>query len=293
VALPSWVSRSPPRRPSRPEEARAAAPEEARAAEGVVQAPGAEELGPEAGEQGEAEPELGGGGGGGFYHPYQPAPYRAQAPADDLTTCAPGQVWDRKHHRCLQRRSGILPNSELTEYAYALAKANRFQEAIDVLDTLDNPNTPRAINYRGYATRKLGRTDEGIGYYLKAVALDPSYPQVREYLGEAYVIEGKFSPRSSSRRSRRSAARRSASITASSPRRSTTRTRCDEACKGSRGRNLPPARYAPACPRFVMGSQRYASTRSIDGTVDAIGMRAASTALSVCGVRHQSVRVSW
>jgi tetratricopeptide (TPR) repeat protein len=110
----------------------------------------------------------------------------------DLTTCNPGQVWDRRKHVCLQRRSGVLPDSELTEYAYALAKADRFQEAIDVLDMLDNPNTPRALNYRGYATRKLGRTDEGIGYYLKSVALDPVYPQVREYLGEAYVIEGKF-----------------------------------------------------------------------------------------------------
>ncbi len=119
-------------------------------------------------------------------------PYRAQAPTDDLTTCAPGQVWDRKHHRCLRRRSDILPDSELTEYAYALAKADRFQEAIDVLDMLHNPNTPRALNYRGYATRKLGRTDEGIGHYLKSVAIDPAFPQVREYLGEAYVIEGKF-----------------------------------------------------------------------------------------------------
>ena len=61
-----------------------------------------------------------------------------------------------------------------------------------MLDSLKDPNTPRALNYRGYATRKLGRTDEGIGYYLKSVALDPQYPQVREYLGEAYVIEGKF-----------------------------------------------------------------------------------------------------
>ncbi|MBV8768972.1 MAG: hypothetical protein JO357_03570, partial [Hyphomicrobiales bacterium] len=31
----------------------------------------------------------------------------------------------------------------------------------------------------------------GISYYLKSVALDPSYAQVREYLGEAYVIQGK------------------------------------------------------------------------------------------------------
>ena len=26
----------------------------------------------------------------------------------------------------------------------------------------------------------------------KSVALDPNYPQVREYLGEAYVIKGKY-----------------------------------------------------------------------------------------------------
>jgi tetratricopeptide (TPR) repeat protein len=110
----------------------------------------------------------------------------------DLTTCAPGQVWDKKTKKCLERHSGVLPDSELTEYAYSLAKADRYQEAIDVLDMLDNPNTPRALNYRGYATRKLGRTEEGVGYYLKSVALDPNYAQVREYLGEAYVIQGKY-----------------------------------------------------------------------------------------------------
>jgi tetratricopeptide (TPR) repeat protein len=110
----------------------------------------------------------------------------------DLTTCAPGQVWDKKTHKCLERHSGVLPDAEMTEYAYSLAKADRYQEAIDVLDMLGNSNTPRALNYRGYATRKLGRTEEGVGYYLKSVALDPAYPQVREYLGEAYVIQGKF-----------------------------------------------------------------------------------------------------
>jgi len=110
----------------------------------------------------------------------------------DLTICFPGQVWDLEHQKCLQRRSGVLPDPEMTDYAFALTSAERYQEAIDVLDLLHDPNTPRALNCRGYATRKLGRTDEGIDYYLKSVALDPSYPQVREYLGEAYVIEGKF-----------------------------------------------------------------------------------------------------
>ena len=115
----------------------------------------------------------------------------AEAPSD-LTICSPGQVWDMEHQKCLERRIGILPDSELTDYAFTLAGAERYQEAIDVLDLLDNANTPRALNARGYATRKLGRTDEGISYYLRSVALDPAYPLVREYLGEAYVIEGKF-----------------------------------------------------------------------------------------------------
>ncbi len=110
----------------------------------------------------------------------------------NLTTCAPGMVWDAKQKKCLARHSGVLPDSELTEYAFALVKADRYQEAIDVLDLLDNPMTARALNYRGYATRKLGRTDEGISYYLKSVELDPNYPQVREYLGEAYIVEGKY-----------------------------------------------------------------------------------------------------
>jgi tetratricopeptide (TPR) repeat protein len=110
----------------------------------------------------------------------------------DLTTCPPGQVWDKKAKKCLERHSGVLPDAELTEYAFSLAKADRYQEAIDVLDLLGDSNTPRALNYRGYATRKLGRTEEGVGYYLKSVALDPGYAQVREYLGEAYVIQGKY-----------------------------------------------------------------------------------------------------
>ena len=179
------------RRAEAGEAERAAAERALAAAELVAAAPAAED--PAAVDRVAAAPAGGGGGsggGGGFYRPVQTEP-RAQAP-DDLTTCAPGQVWDRKHHKCLVRHSGVLPDPDMTEYAFALAKADRYQEAIDVLDLLDNPNTPRALNYRGYATRKLGHTDEGIGYYLKSVALDPNYPQVREYLGEAYIIEGKY-----------------------------------------------------------------------------------------------------
>lgn len=114
----------------------------------------------------------GGGGGGG-------------ANAD----CPRGEVWDQRSGRCVKQGSA-LPDKVLKDYAYALAKAERYDEALATLDLLHDPNTAEALNYRGYATRKLGRVDEGIGYYLKSLAKDPHYAQVREYLGEAYVIKG-------------------------------------------------------------------------------------------------------
>jgi tetratricopeptide (TPR) repeat protein len=105
-------------------------------------------------------------------------------------TCGKGEVWDSKSQKCVKAENGVLPDKALTDYADALLKAHRYRDALSVLDLLNDPNTAVALNYRGYATRKLGHVDEGIGYYLKSVALDPHYPQVREYLGEAYLIKG-------------------------------------------------------------------------------------------------------
>jgi tetratricopeptide (TPR) repeat protein len=107
----------------------------------------------------------------------------------DKTTCPSGEVYDARTMQCVKQGSQVLPDQVLTDYAYALAKAWRYDEALDVLNQLKNPNTPEALNYRGYVTRKMGRIDEGIAYYQKSIALDPRYAKVREYLGEAYVIK--------------------------------------------------------------------------------------------------------
>jgi tetratricopeptide (TPR) repeat protein len=108
---------------------------------------------------------------------------------DDTGTCPRGEVYDSRSGRCVKQGSA-LPDKVLNDYAAALSKAGRYDEALATLDLLRNPNTAEALNYRGYATRKLGRLDEGIDYYRRSVALDPRYPLVREYLGEAFVIKG-------------------------------------------------------------------------------------------------------
>jgi tetratricopeptide (TPR) repeat protein len=109
--------------------------------------------------------------------------------SSDKPTCARGEVYDSRTNQCVRQGSSVLPDKVLTDYAYALAKAWRYDEALDVLNLLQNPNTAEALNYRGYVTRKMGRIDEGIAYYHESIALDPRYAQVREYLGEAYVIK--------------------------------------------------------------------------------------------------------
>ena len=108
----------------------------------------------------------------------------------DTPTCNRGEVWDPSTRRCVRADRGILPDEQLTQYAWALIKAGRYGEALTTLDLLRDPNTAVALNYRGYATRRSGRVDEGVGYYLKSVDRDPHYAQVREYLGEAYLIKG-------------------------------------------------------------------------------------------------------
>jgi tetratricopeptide (TPR) repeat protein len=126
-----------------------------------------------------AAPAFADGGGGG-------------SDRSDTPTCGKGEAWDSRSQKCVKAENGVLPDKNLADNAYTLAKAGRYTEALAVLNLMRDPNTAVALNYRGYATRRMGRIDEGIGYYLKSVALDPNYAQVREYLGEAYVIKGDF-----------------------------------------------------------------------------------------------------
>ncbi|WP_054180534.1 tetratricopeptide repeat protein [Trabulsiella odontotermitis] len=120
----------------------------------------------------------------------------AFAAGDDNTNsktpdCPSGQVYDSATKQCVPEKSSRLSDEDKTHYAYHLAKKGEYQAALNLLNTLKNGNTAEAWNYRGYATRKLGRTDEGIGYYQRSLALDPAYAKVREYLGEAWLIKGR------------------------------------------------------------------------------------------------------
>ena len=76
--------------------------------------------------------------------------------------------------------------------AVQLINASEFEAAIVALRELSAKlgPVPDVLNYLGYAHRRLGRFDESIDYYQRALALDPMHRGANEYLGELFVELG-------------------------------------------------------------------------------------------------------
>ncbi len=81
------------------------------------------------------------------------------------------------------------------EGAAEMIRAGQFEQALPVLAEVlqRNPQNADALNWLGYANRRLGRYDEAVGYYRQALAADPRHLGAREYLGEAYLEQGNLS----------------------------------------------------------------------------------------------------
>ena len=107
-------------------------------------------------------------------------------------TCKQGYVWDKKTKKCVQQSGSNIPDDELIQQGWALAKSGQFEAGRALFSAVANRNNPEVYNGLGYTNRKLGYFTDAIAFYQKALALDPNYVQAREYLGEGYVTMGKF-----------------------------------------------------------------------------------------------------
>jgi tetratricopeptide (TPR) repeat protein len=106
--------------------------------------------------------------------------------------CRQGLVWDKKVQRCVRAQSSNLPDKDLLEQGRALALAGYYDDALIVLDAVQNKQDATVLTYIGYSHRKKGDTDTGIGFYKQALAIDPNNLNTREYLGEGYASAGKM-----------------------------------------------------------------------------------------------------
>jgi len=80
-------------------------------------------------------------------------------------------------------------DGELFYAGYWLARNGQYDEALNYLNQAE-PKTTRVLTYIGFATRKLGRVDEAMGFYAEALAKNPDNTVARAYLGEAHLQRG-------------------------------------------------------------------------------------------------------
>lgn len=109
----------------------------------------------------------------------------------NIVKCKKKEVFDKQTKKCVKVSYGILPDQDLYEQASTLADAGQYDWALTVLGAIKNQNDPRVLNYTGYSHRKSGRLDVAVGYYRKALAINPDFVRAREYLGEGYVSGGR------------------------------------------------------------------------------------------------------
>ena len=71
--------------------------------------------------------------------------------------------------------------------AVKLAQDAKYDAAITTFNALNKPDDPRVLNWIGFSLRKMGKVDEAMPYYEKALSKAPDFTPAHEYLGEAYV----------------------------------------------------------------------------------------------------------
>lgn len=109
---------------------------------------------------------------------------------EDICKETKGKVWNKKSKKCENAEQGFLDDDSIYETGRHLAMIGRYDEAITILNLAANADDKRVLNYLGYSYRKAGHIEVGLKYYNQALAVDPDYVLVREYLGEALIQKG-------------------------------------------------------------------------------------------------------
>jgi tetratricopeptide (TPR) repeat protein len=118
----------------------------------------------------------------------------ATAPAfgmgDSSPKCKDGMTYNEQTKQC--EKTSSLNDDTLTRQGRALALNGHHENALEALMAVRDKQNATVLTYIGYATRKLGKVEEGIDWYYKALALEPNNLNTHEYLGEGYVAIGKM-----------------------------------------------------------------------------------------------------
>ena len=107
--------------------------------------------------------------------------------------CFRGKIWSKEERKCVkEEKSSSLDQDLIYFQGRDLANDGQFSDAIRVLAMAPDQEDARVLNYLGFSNRKLGKMDKALGFYHAAIAANPDYTLVREYLGEAFIQLGQL-----------------------------------------------------------------------------------------------------
>jgi tetratricopeptide (TPR) repeat protein len=107
-----------------------------------------------------------------------------------VVKCNKGWTYDQSKKACVKNQS--MNDQQLYDQGRALALAGAYTNALDSLNAIRNKNDAMVLTMIGYSERKMGNYDQGLAYYAKALAIDPTNINTHEYLGEAYAEKGQI-----------------------------------------------------------------------------------------------------
>jgi tetratricopeptide (TPR) repeat protein len=91
-----------------------------------------------------------------------------------------------KGKKCLRED---LSDQEIFYSGYWLARTGQYADALEILNK-SVVKDERILTYIGFATRKLGDHQAAMGFYERALAMNPNYTVARAYMGEAFITRG-------------------------------------------------------------------------------------------------------
>lgn len=109
----------------------------------------------------------------------------------DFKNCDKLKKGSPEWKKCTSSHREDMSDQELYYAGYWLAHTGQYQDALSFLTQVRSPDE-RVLTYIGFATRKLGDHATAMGYYTRALTLNPNYTIARSYMGEALITIGRI-----------------------------------------------------------------------------------------------------
>ena len=100
------------------------------------------------------------------------AAHAASDSSSSTPTCKSGWVYSSTLKKCVRQSSQIVPDNSLKAQGWTLARAGRYQDAADLFRLVADKRDPEVLNGLGFTHRKMGKVEQGIAFYQKALKIN-------------------------------------------------------------------------------------------------------------------------